>query len=116
MLVPLLTAQSVPFTDAQPPRKTELDVVKPLVALIVPVGWVKLTVAPTLRVIVPSETRSGLAVALAVSEIALAPGLSVVLANVWLFVVEALPTRFSVPPPSSLSDFSKPVGLKKPGG
>src|SRR5262245_61422353 len=59
---PVLTAQSVPPTAAQPPR---MPLVFVLVVVIVPVavGKVKLTVPPTLRVIAPSAVTPVLAVA-----------------------------------------------------
>src|SRR5262245_34309709 len=59
---PVLTAQSVPPTEAQPPR---MPLVFALVVVIVPVtvGNVKLTVLPTLRVIAPSAVTPVLAVA-----------------------------------------------------
>src|SRR5262245_48620598 len=59
---PVLTAQSVPPTAAQPPR---MPLVFVLVVVIVPVavGSVKLTVPPTLRVIAPSAVTPVLAVA-----------------------------------------------------
>ena len=109
MLVLLLVAHPVPPTVAQPPRMVPavlaVEVVTPLVAPIVPVGWVKSTVPPTLRVIAPSDSNNGLAVAFAVKTTALAPALSVVpLVTVWLLVVEALPVRFSVPPPSARAE------------
>ena len=98
-------AKSVLPTVAKPPMIPEESfnvlVVIPLLALCVPVGRVKLTVLPKLRVMVPVFSTSGLAVALAVSVIAELPLLRLKPLTVWLFVVEVLPVRSRVPPPSA---------------
>ena len=103
---PLIIAQSVPFTVAQPPRMPlalfVAEVVNPLEPLIVPVGWVKFTVLPALRVIAPRFSRSGLDVALALSVIWLFPAFKVSPLKVWLLAAPAEPVRVSVPPPPSV--------------
>ena len=100
--VPLVVAQLLPPTVAQPPRmpfESVLDVTKPLVlALMALPGFVKSSVAPTFRVIAPTESSRGL-VPLFVSVTTEAPALSVRPATVWLLVVLALPLRLNVPPP-----------------
>ena len=76
----------------------------PLLAESVPAGCVMLSTLPALRVMAPRLSESGLAVAFAVRVMAETPGLIVVPLNAWLFVVDALPVRFSVPPPRTRAE------------
>ena len=101
--MPVVVAQLLPPTVAQPPRMplvpgelVAMPLVPPMARL---AGFVKSTVAPTFRVIAPTERSSGLAVDWLVSEMAEGPGLSVRPATVWELVVLALPVIAKVPPP-----------------
>ena len=77
---------------------TAVVVLKPLVADSVPAGKVTSKVPPTVWVIAPTVKASGLAVALAVRVMALAPAETLRPAKVCVFVVLALPTRARVEP------------------
>ena len=77
---------------------TAVEVLKPLVAEAVPAGSVTSRVPPTIVVMAPTERESGLAVALAVRVMALAPVPTVRPLKVWAFVLLALPSIARVDP------------------
>src|ERR1051326_1334390 len=97
---PALTAQSLPPTVAHPPRIVvavlAVLVRMPLVAEIVPVGWVKVTTAPVL-LLTESTLRLNGFVDAAVKVTAEAPAPSDKLGNRWLLVVLALPVSDNEP-------------------